>query len=170
MTTSGRSSATAYLAMGAVVLTTVVALNAISTPGPPPEPAIHPGPTVSIVDGFGSTIERDFLPTVLRRPRISRAHRYCDPRGCCPTSRTVLGTTSNVDVVIATLESQGYEARPWHGEAMRAGPFPKAGWTGVLGAGDRRTWLRVDVSRGADVDRPAWPTIFVHSSVACPTR
>jgi hypothetical protein len=155
--------------MACVAVAAVAAINALSPPmslrtAPPPRP------TMAVIGGFGSTIERDFLPTVLRRAHVSAGNRFCDERGCCPASRTTLGTTTDVEVVVATLRSQGYVTGTGDRDTVRAGPFPQVSWTGVLGDGGRRTWRRVDVSRGADVDRPAWPTVYVLSLAACGDR
>jgi hypothetical protein len=174
MAAPGRSPLPAFVAMALVAVAVVLGVNAISSPAPDPTPtSAERPPTTSaapIVEGFGSTIERDFLPTVLGRPHVSAAHRYCDERGCCPTWRTTFGTTTETDSVIATLRSQGFATAPGDRDVVRPGPFVQVSWTGVLGAGARRTWRRVDVARGTDVDRPAWPTVFVQSSVACRAR
>ena len=168
---SERSPAPAYVGMAVVVLAVVVGLNALSGPSPREEtgPALEtvtgPRPTMAIIGGFGSTIERDFLPTILRRPHVSERHRYCDARGCCPTSRTTLGTTTDANQVVATLRSQGYVNGDGDPTIVSTGSH--VGWTGVLGGGGRATWRRVDVSQGIEVGRPAWPTIFVLSLAAC---
>lgn len=176
MASSGRSPVPTYLAMAAAVIAVVVGLNVLSGSTPRRETATEretaagPPPKMAIIGGFGSTIERDFLPTVLRRPRVSEGHRYCDARGCCPTSRTTLGTTTDAGVVVATLRSQGYVTGRGDRAIVRAGPFPQVAWTGISGDGTRQTWRRVDVSHGVDVDRPAWPTIFVLSLAVCDDR
>lgn len=170
---SGRSPMPAYIAMAVAVLAVIVGLNALSSPSPreetrpAPETVTGPRPTMAIIGGFGSTIERDFLPTILRRSRVSERHRYCDARGCCPTSRTTLGTTTDANQVVATLRSQGYVNGEGDPTIVRAGGTSHVGWTGVLGGGSRATWRRVDVSLGIEVGRPAWPTIFVLSLAAC---
>lgn len=174
MAASGRSPFPAYVAMALVAVVVVLGVNAISSPAPERSPTPSQEPPVTsvapIVEGFGSTIERDFLPTVIGRPHVSAAHRYCDDRGCCPTWRTTFGTTTEAGSVIATLRSQGFATVPGDRDVVRPGPFVQVSWTGVLGAGARRTWRRVEVARGEDVDRPAWPTVFVQSSVACRER
>ncbi|HEY7761569.1 MAG TPA: hypothetical protein VIC52_01050 [Actinomycetota bacterium] len=173
---SQRSPVPAYLAMAAAVLAVVVALNMLSSSAPRQERAterenaLPPQPNLAIIGGFGSTIERDFLPTILRRPRVSERHRYCDASGCCPTSRTTLGTTTDAHLVVATLRSQGFLSGEGDPTIVRAGPSPRAGWTGVSGDGTRETWRRVDVSHGVDVGRPAWPTVFVLSLAVCDGR
>lgn len=173
----GRSPVPVYLVMGVIVVAVVVGLNLATAPGADeragPSPtavgSIGPAPP-TLVEGFGSTIERDFLPTVLARPHVSRSRRYCDDQGCCPTWRTVFGTTTRSDVVVATFRSQGFEPAPGDRAVVRPGPFPQVAWTGVAGPRARRTWRMIEVARGQDVGRPAWPTVFVQSSAACVAR
>ena len=108
------------------------------------------------------SLERDFLTTVLGRPRVSDARPYCDPQGCCPTWRTTFGTTAPTKDVIAAFEVQGYGRRSPARDAARGGPFPGAcGGPPSCDYAGRWEWRRVEVARGADVGRPAWPTVFV---------
>lgn len=165
----GRSPLRAYLAMAGVAVAVVVGLNAISDPisrrsGPEPDAGrTSPAPSAT----RAPALERDFLTTVLGRPKVSHTHPRCGPQGCCPTWRTTFGTTAPTRDVIAAFEVQGYVAQPDDRASVRGGPFPQARWTGVLDYSGRWKWRRVEVSRGADVDRPTWPTVFVQSSIAC---
>ncbi len=164
----GRSPLGAYLAMAGVAVAVFLGLNLISepvsrltdtTPVPPLEPVNE--------QQAAPSLERDFLTTVLGRPRVSRARPYCDPRGCCPTHRTTFGTTAPTKDVIAAFEVQGYSTRPSDRDIVRPGPFPAVRWTAELDYAGRWAWRRVEVARGSDVDRPDWPTVFVESSIAC---
>lgn len=168
-TSIGRSPLLAYLAMAGVAASVFVGLNVISDPAPRSRP---PRPTPSLptpADPRAPAIERDFLTTVLGRPKLSRAQRYCNGQGCCPTWRTTFGTTAPTREVIEAFEVQGYVSTPSDPDAdvARGGPFPFVRWSGDLDYGGRWRWRRAQVSRGADVDRPAWPTVFTQSSVAC---
>lgn len=165
-----RSPLRAYLAMALTAVAVVVALNAVAQPsarrGESAPTSTLPRPSTPPE----RSLERDFLTTVLGRPRTSRTARYCDDGGCCPTWRTTFGTTAPTHRVIEAFEVQGYVARAGGGAAVRGGPFPQARWTGVLDLGGRWAWRRAEVSRGADVGRSSWPTVFVQSSVACGHR
>jgi len=164
----GRSPLAAYFAMAAVALTVIVGLTLIAEPArddPSPSPALP-----LVVDAPAPSLERDFLLTVLGRPRRSDADRYCDVSGCCPTWRTTFGTTAPTEQVVAAFEVQGYVTEPGDRAIVRPGPFPAVRWTAELDDSGRRAWRRVEVSRGTDVQRPAWTTVFVESSVACGAR
>ena len=163
----GRSPLGAYLAMACVAVAVFVGLNLLAEPvsrrsGHAPAPPFEP-----LVAEDAPSIERDFLTTVLGRPRVSAARPYCDPRGCCPTHRTTFGTTAPTKDVIEAFEVQGYTAVPGDRDVVRPGPFPQIGWTAELDYAGRWAWRRVEVARGTDVDRPDWPTVFVESSIAC---
>ncbi|MGZ8582247.1 MAG: hypothetical protein ACXWX4_01070 [Actinomycetota bacterium] len=167
MAASGRSPLRAYLAMAGVALAVFVGLNLIAEPSgrqTRPEPDTS---TPLNTDAPAPSLERDFLTTVLGRPRVSDTHPYCDGRGCCPTWRTTFGTTAPTKDVIAAFEVQGYFAPTGDRETVRGGPFPAVRWTGELDYAGRWEWRRVVVARGPDVDRPDWPTVFVESSIAC---
>ena len=167
----GRSPLAAYLAMAAVALTVVTGLTLIAEPSRDDASSPAPSPDLPLVDDASATsLERDFLTTVLGRPRRSRAGRYCDASRCCPTWRTTFGTTAPTDQVVAAFEVQGYVTEPGDRAIVRPGPFPAVRWTAELDDSGRRAWRRVEVSRGTDVQRPAWPTVFVESSVACGAR
>jgi hypothetical protein len=162
---AGRSPSWVYVAMAAIAVAVFLAVSAIPEPDP-----TGPGPDTSlpvVSDTPAPSLERDFLTTVLGRPRASDAHPYCDRRGCCPTWRTTFGTTAPTAEVIAAFEVQGYLARPGDRDIVRPGPFPHVRWTAELDYFGRWKWRRVEVTRGPDVDRPDWPTVFVQSSIAC---
>ena len=164
----GRSPLAVYLAMAAVAFTVIVGLTLIAEPArddPSSSPALP-----LVIDTPAPSLERDFLTTVLGRPRRSGDDRYCDASGCCPTWRTTFGTTAPTEQVVAAFEVQGYVTEPGDRAIVRPGPFPAVRWTAELDDSGRRAWLRVEVSRGTDVQRPAWPTVFVESSVACAAR
>jgi hypothetical protein len=164
----GRSPLAAYLAMAAVALTVVTGLTLIAEPA---RDELSPSPALPLViDAPAPSLERDFLTTVLGRPRRTRANRYCDVSRCCPTWRTTFGTTAPTDQVVAAFEVQGYVAEPGDRDIVRPGPFPAVRWTAELDDSGRWEWRRVEVSRGTDVNRPEWPTVFVQSSVACGAR
>ena len=163
----GRSPLGAYLAMACVAVAVFVGLNLVAEPESR-RSRQSPAPSVeSLVADDAPSLERDFLTTVLGRPRVSDARPYCDPRGCCPTHRTTFGTTAPTKDVIVAFEVQGYTAVPGDRDVVRPGPFPQIGWTAELDYAGRWAWRRVEVARGADVDRPDWPTVFVESSIAC---
>jgi hypothetical protein len=167
----GRSPLAAYLAMAAVALLVVTGLTLIAEPAPEDATPPTPSPTLPlVVDTPAPSLERDFLTTVLGRPRRSDANRYCNASGCCPTWRTTFGTTAPTEQVVALFEVRGYVTVPGDRAIVRPGPFPAVRWTAELDVSGRREWRRVEVSRGTDVRRPAWPTVFVESSVACGTR
>jgi hypothetical protein len=154
--------------MALVTVAVVAGLNAISRPlvrrmSEPPAPS-------PVTAGRAPSLEREFLTAVLGRPRVSGADAYCDARGCCPTHRVSWGTTAPTNEVIGAFEVQGYLAQPGDRDVVRPGPFPQARWTAELDYAGRWKWRRVEVSRGADVDRPDWPTVFVESSIACGER
>lgn len=162
----GRSPLGAYLAMAGVAVAVMAGLTLMTEPRSErgrPEPQPSPGPTQTA----SPSLERDFLTTVLGRPRVSDARRYCDPRGCCPTWRTTFGTTAPTNDVIASFAAQGYFSLPASGDALRGGPFPGARWIAERDYAGPWEWRRVEVARGPDVGRPAWPTVFVESSIAC---
>ena len=164
----GRSPLVAYLAMAAVALTVIVGLSLTSQPSPGER---SPSPALPLVeDASAPSLERDFLTTVLGRPRRSRADRYCDASRCCPTWRTTFGTTAPTQQVVTAFEVQGYVAEPGDRDIVRPGPFPAVRWTAELDHSGRWEWRRVEVSRGTDVNRADWPTVFVQSSVACGAR
>jgi hypothetical protein len=158
----------AYLAMAAVALTVIVGLSLISQPSPDDRSPSSALPLVE--DASAPSLERDFLTTVLGRPRRSRADRYCDASRCCPTWRTTFGTTAPTEEVVAAFEVQGYVAEPGDRDIVRPGPFPAVRWTAELDRSGRWGWRRVEISRGTDVHRPEWPTVFVQSSIACAPR
>lgn len=163
----GRSPLRVYLAMAGIVVAVVAGLNAISRKVPERAPA--PAPSLGSASPPPS-LERDFLTAVLGRPRISGSDPYCDARGCCPTRRITWGTTAPTDEVIGAFEGRGYHATPGDRDIVRPGPFPQVRWTAEFDFAGRWKWRRVEVSRGADVDRPDWPTVFVESSIACGRR
>jgi hypothetical protein len=154
--------------MAGVTVAVVVGLNTISQPlaerasEPPPPPLMTIDPAPSL--------ERAFRTSVLGQPRITGADAYCDAKGCCPTSRVTWGTTAPPNEVIAAFEVQGYLALPGDRDVVRPGPFPQVRWSAELDYFGRWKWRRVDVSRGSDVGRPDWPTVFVESSIACGER
>ena len=164
----GRSPLRAYLAMAGIVVAVVVGLNALPRPGP--ERALESSTPSPVAASAAPSLERDFLTAVLGRPRVSKAEAYCDPRGCCPTHRVTWGTTAPTNEVIAAFEVQGYFAVPGDRDVVRPGPFAQVRWTAELDYGGRWKWRRVEVSRGADIDRPDWATVFVESSIACGER
>ncbi len=167
----GRSPLAAYLAMAAVAVLVVTGLTLIAEPDRDDMTPPAPSPTVPlVVDSPAPSLERDFLTTVLGRPRRSDSHRYCDAAGCCATWRTTFGTTAPTEQVVAAFQVQGYVTERGDRDIVRPGPFPAVRWTAELDASGRREWRRVEVSRGTDVRRPAWPTVFVESSVACGAR
>jgi hypothetical protein len=167
-TSAGRSALRAYLAMAGVAAAVFIGLTAVSDPAhTPPEGGGSPEPTGAV---RAPSLERDFLTAVLGRPRISRDRPYCDRRGCCPTWRTVFGTTAPEREVIAAFAGQGYAADPGPGTAGGGGPFPSSRWVAELDLGGRWTWRRIEVAGGADVGRSAWPTVFIESSIACGQR
>ncbi len=162
----GRSPFRAYVAMAGVAVAVFIGVTLISRPAE--RQAAEPDRSLALVtDATTPALERDFLTTVLGRPRVSDAHRYCDDRGCCPTVRTTFGSTAPTKIVIAAFEVQGYVARPGDRDVVRGGPFPAVRWTAELDYAGRWEWRRVEVARGPDVDRPDWPTVFVESSIAC---
>lgn len=161
-----RSALWVYIAMAATAVAVFVGMGLIPEPGAPPPDASLP----LVSDSPAPSLERDFLTTVLGRHRASKAHAYCDPRGCCPTWRTTFGTTAPTAEVIAAFEVQGYLAQPGDRGVVRPGPFPHVRWTAELDYFGRWKWRRVEVARGPDVDRPDWPTVFVQSSIACNAR
>lgn len=150
----------AYLAMAAFAGSVVVTFTLISEPAPRAEPTtdrtlpLEPAPSVP-------SLERDFLTAVLDRPRPSDTS--------CPW-RVVFGTTAPIEDVIASLEAEGYVARPGDRDVVRPGPFPQVRWTAEMGSADRVRATRVEVARGADVGRPGWPTVFEERSTTCRTR
>ena len=163
----GRSPLAAYLAMAAVALAVVTGLTLIAEPADDTSStSFSPAPPL-VNDASTPSLERDFLTTVLGRPRRSGAGRYCDASGCCATWRTTFGTTAPTEQVVAAFEVQGYVAEPGDRDIVRPGPFPAVRWTAELDYSGRWEWRRVEVSRGTDVQRPEWPTVFVQSSVAC---
>jgi hypothetical protein len=155
----------AYLSMAGIALGVFVGVQLASDPKPRGGERPGLGPEVPVV-GASPSGERDFLTTVLAPARVVHADPYCDPQGCCPTRLTTFGTTAPTKDVITAFEVQGYLMQRG-GHDVRGGPFPPARWTADLDLGSRWEWRRVEVARGADVDRPAWPTIFARSSVAC---
>ena len=167
---AGRSPLWVYLAMAMTAVAVFAGMNLIAEPtaerAQPDRGELLP----LVSDTPAPSLERDFLTTVLGRPRASDAHPYCDPRGCCPTWRTTFGTTAPTAEVIAAFEVQGYFTQPGDRQIVRGGPFPPVRWTAELDYFGRWKWRRVEVSRGPAVDRPAWPTVFVQSSIACSAR
>ena len=167
----GRSPLAAYLAMAAVAFTVIVGLTLIADPARDDSTPPAPSPTLPLVVVTPTpSLERDFLTTVLGRPRRSASNRYCDASGCCPTWRTTFGTTAPTEQVVAAFEGQGYVAEPGDRDIVRPGPFPAVRWTAELDYSGRWEWRRVEVARGTDVHRPEWPTVFVQSSIACGAR
>jgi hypothetical protein len=164
----GRSPLGAYLAMGCVAGAVFVGLTLISEPRDDARPS--PDPLQLVSDTPAPSLERDFLTTVLGRPRVSDTEPHCDGERCCPTWRTTFGTTAPSDQVVQAFEVQGYVTLPGDRDVVRPGPFPQVRWTAELDYAGRWQWRRVEVSRGTDVNRPDWPTVFVQSSVACGTR
>lgn len=165
-----RSPIWTYLVMAAVAGTVIVGVTLIAEPGRPSQPdraiGLDAGATLVPPDATPSS-ERDFLTAVLGSPRVGRGRPYCDARGCCPTWMTTFGTTAPTDEVVAAFEVQGYVATPGDRRLVRGGPWPTVLWTGELDYAGRWEWRRVAVARGQDMDRPAWPTVFVQSSIAC---
>lgn len=164
---SHRSPSWVYLAMAATAVAVFIGVSVIPRPNRA-EQSLDTSPFVS--DAPAPSLERDFLTSLLGRPRASEAHPYCDGLGCCPTWRTTFGTTAPTAEVIAAFEVQGYLARPGDRDIVRPGPFPQVLWTAELDYFGRWKWRRVEVARGPDVDRPDWPTVFVQSSIACNAR
>lgn len=159
----------AYVAMACFAAAVFVAFTLISEPAERREP--EQDPTLPLItDHARPSLERDFLTTVLGRPRTSAATSYCDGRGCCPTRRVIFGTTAPTEDVIASFEADGYVAQPGDRDIVRPGPFPQVRWTAELDRAGRWEWRRVEVSQGPDVGRAQWPTVFISSSVACSAR
>jgi hypothetical protein len=161
----GRSPLGAYLAMAAAAVAVFLGLSLVSAPAdraddvdPTPPPLVSPPPPP----------DAGWFSTVLGRPRVVRDDRYCDERGCCPTLRTTFGTTAPAGEVIAAFEARGFLAAEAAARTdVKPGPWPDATWTAELDLAGRWRWRRVRVAGGSDVDRPAWPTVFTESSVAC---
>lgn len=146
--------------MAAFAGVVVVTFTLIAEPAPSAEP---PSDRTSPLETepFVPSLERDFLTAVLDRPRPSDAScRW----------RVVFGTTAPIEDVIASLEAEGYVARPGDRDVVRPGPFPQVRWTAELASADGVRGHRVEVARGPDVGRPGWPTVFVESSTTCRTR
>jgi hypothetical protein len=164
-TLSRRSPLSAYLMMALTAAAVFVVINLLSAPRPVGEGAvphtIGPSPTA------GSSLEREFLTTVLGEPRVIGGNQYCDAQGCCPTRRITFGTTAPIQDVIAAFEGQGYFARGAGRDTIRTGPWPQARWIAELDLAGRWEWRRIEVSRGPDAGRPDWPTVFKEDSIAC---
>ena len=168
----GRSPLAAYLAMAAVALTVVTGLTLIAEPArddaSSPATLARPAARRRRLGAFArARLPHDGAGTAAA---LRGSNRYCDASGCCPTWRTTFGTTAPTEQVVAAFEVQGYVTEPGDRDIVRPGPFPAVRWTAELDYSGRREWRRVEVSRGTDVDRPAWPTVFVQSSVACGAR
>lgn len=156
--------------MAAIAGTVIAGVTLVAEPGRPSPPGrvidLDAGATL-MPNAPTPALERDFLTTVLGSPRVGRDRPHCDARGCCPTWMTTFGTTAPTEEVIAAFEVQGYVATPGDPGAVRGGPWPAVLWTGELDYAGRWEWRRVTVARGRDMERPAWPTVFVQSSIAC---
>jgi hypothetical protein len=159
----------AYLAMAGLVAAVFVAFTLISEPARR-EQRERDAALPLITNHARPSLERDFLTTVLGRPRTTDAAPYCEGRACCPTRRTTFGTTAPTGEVIASFEADGYVAQPGDRDIVRPGPFPQVRWTAELDYAGRWKWRRVEVTQGSDVGRPEWPTVFFASSIACSPR
>ena len=150
--------------MAGLAVVVFAGLTLISDPVTRDEPASELAiVTVAPTPSMGG----DFRTTELGSPRLVHASPHCTARRCCPTTLQTFGTTVPIEDVIASFEAQGYSTLPGDRDVIRPGRWPSVLWTAELGFTGHWKWRRVEVARGPDVDRPAWPTVFSQSSVAC---